>query len=104
MKIYYFLIINQILFPLLAFAQNGFDLIQDKTLKILGNFIKFAFTLLMLSGSALLIYLGIKYIMAKEKVEELHRSLIYLILGLVLLITSFFLPNLIKNFIESSIQ
>ena len=87
-----------------AFAeQEGIEVIKSKSMKILSNIIRFAFSVLMLLGSALLIYLGIKYMMAKEKVEELHRSLLYLIVGIVLLITSFFIPNLIKNFIESSI-
>ncbi len=112
-KIIFFLIISSLLLSNFGFGQeffgqeSGIDLVRNKSLKIITNLIRFAFTVLMLGGSALLIFLGIKYITAKGKVEEvkeLHMSLLYLIIGIVLLITSFFIPNLIKNFIESSIQ
>ena len=89
-----------------VFAQNGIDKAEKEIMKILGNIIKFAFSVLMILGSALLIYLGILYILGKTKVKEdnIHKAILYLILGIVLLITSFFIPNIIKNFIESSIK
>ena len=90
-----------------VFAQSGIDKAQAEIMKILGNIIRFAFSVLMILGSGLLIYLGILYILGKTKVKEdgdIHKAILYLILGIVLLITSFFIPNIIKNFIESSIK
>jgi len=89
----------------LAFAQNSIDQAEAEILRVLGNIIKFIFSILMLGASALLIYLGILYITGETKVKEesIHKAILYLVLGIVLLITSFFIPNLIKSFIESSI-
>ncbi len=87
-----------------SFSDDGIEAAQVKLLKILGNIIKFLFSVLMLIGSALLIFLGIKYIGNWGKAEELHKSILYLIGGIVLLIVSLFLPNLIKNFIENAIK
>jgi len=89
-----------------AFAQNGIDRAEAEILRVLGNIIKFIFSILMLGAGALLIYLGILYITGKTKVGEgtINKAILYLVLGVVLLITSFFIPNLIKSFIESSIS
>ena len=89
-----------------AFAQNSIDKAEAEILRVLGNIIKFIFSILMLGASALFIYLGILYITGQTKVggETIHKAILYLVLGIVLLITSFFIPNLIKNFIESSIR
>ncbi len=100
-----FLLFSIFLLSNLVLAQSsGFDLLKHKSMKIILNIIRFLFTFLMILSSALLIFLGIKYMMAKEKVEEIHRSFIFLILGIVLLITSFFIPNFIKSFVENAIQ
>ncbi|GIW67271.1 MAG: hypothetical protein KatS3mg096_139 [Candidatus Parcubacteria bacterium] len=94
-------------------AQNSIDQAQVKIMKILTNIIKFAFSVLMILGSGLLIFLGLMYILGKGKYTSpfggkdeviVHKAILYLILGIVLLITSFFIPNIIKNFIESSIR
>jgi hypothetical protein len=89
-----------------AFAQNSIDKAEAEILRVLGNIIKFIFSILMLAASALFIYLGILYVLGKEKIKEetTGKAILYLVLGIVLLITSFFIPNLIKNFIESSIK
>jgi uncharacterized membrane protein YcaP (DUF421 family) len=59
----------------------------------------------MFLSSALFIYLGIMYISGKTQVGDMtvNKAILYLVLGIVLLITSFFIPNLIKSFIESSL-
>jgi len=92
-------------------AQDSIDKVQDDVLKILGNIIKFAFSVLMILGSLLLIILGILLMVSgKEKYQILgqdidaRKAFLYLIFGIVLLILSFFIPNLIKDFIESSIK
>jgi len=87
-------------------AQNGIDKVESEILRILGNIMRFLFSLLMLLASALFIYLGILYISGKTKIKEetTNKAILYLVLGIILLITSFFIPNLIKNFIESSIK
>jgi len=89
-----------------AFAQSSIDKAEAQILRIFGNIIKFLFSILMLGASALFIYLGILYVLGKEKIKEetTGKAILYLVLGIVLLITSFFIPNLIKNFIESSIR
>jgi hypothetical protein len=89
-----------------AFAQSSIDKAEAEILRIFGNIIKFLFSILMLGASAILIYLGILYTTGRTKVKEetIHKAILYLVLGIVLLITSFFIPNLIKNFIESSIK
>lgn len=104
-KTYFQILLLSFLLVNLIFAQDsGIDLFRQRIFRIITNIIRFVFTVLMLAGSAILIFLGIKYIFAKEKVEDLHKSLMYVILGIVLLIISFFVPNLIKNFIETNIQ
>ena len=67
---------------------------------------RFIFGVLMLLASALFIYLGILYISGNTKIKEgtTSKAILYLVLGIVLLITSFYIPNLIKSFIESSIE
>jgi hypothetical protein len=89
-----------------VFAQNSIDKAEAEILRVLGNIIKFIFSILMLAASALFIYLGILYITGQTKVGEgtTNKAILYIVLGIVLLITSFFIPNLIKNFIESSIK
>jgi len=89
-----------------VFAQDSISKVESDILKILGNFIRFLFSFLMLAASALLIYLGILYITGRTKVGEgtTNKAILFLVLGIVLLITSFFIPNLIKSFIESSIE
>jgi Na+-driven multidrug efflux pump len=86
-------------------AQNNLTGVQDKVLKILGNIMSFLFSILMLLSSGFLIYVGIMYVSGKTQIKEgsTHKAILYLVLGIVLLITSFFIPNLIKDFIESSI-
>lgn len=97
--------ISYLFYVSLSFGQeDAFNTIKNKSIGIISNIIRFAFSILMLGGSMLLIFLGIKYMFAKEKVGELHKVLLYLIIGIILLITSFFIPNFIKNFIESSIR
>lgn len=81
--------------------ESGIDKIQKEIFRILGNIIRFAFSALMLFSGLVLIFLGLKYIFAKGEIKELHQTFLYVILGLLLLVSSFFLPNLLKNLIES---
>lgn len=90
---------------------NSIDDVRDKILKVFGNIINFLFSVLMILGSLLLIVLGILLIVSgREKYKvlgqevEARQAFLYLVFGIVLLILSFFIPNLIKNFIETSIQ
>jgi Na+-driven multidrug efflux pump len=101
-----FILLISIFSFVFAFAQSSIDKAEAEILRVFGNIIKFIFSILMLMASALLIYLGILYITGRTKVKEetIHKAILYLVLGIVLLITSFFIPNLIKNFIESSIK
>jgi uncharacterized membrane protein YidH (DUF202 family) len=87
-------------------AEEGFQNVEEKVVKILGNIIRFLFSVLMILASMLFIYLGILYIFGKTKIkgETTNKAIIFVVLGIVLLITSFFIPNLIKSFIESSIR
>lgn len=87
-----------------SLADDSITKTKEKLLKILGNIIRFLFSILMLVGSALFIFLGIKYIGNLGKVEELHRSILYIVLGIILLLVSVFVPNLIKDFIENAIK
>jgi TRAP-type C4-dicarboxylate transport system permease small subunit len=93
-----FLLIN------LSLAQDSISKAEKEAKRILGNIIRFLFSVLMLAASGLLIFLGIKYIIARgggEEVGKLHQSILYLVVGIVLLILSLFLPNLIRNFVEN---
>lgn len=98
------LIVISLSFNLSLANNSGIELIQDRSMNILSNIIQFLFQVFMLIGSALFIFLGIKYITSQKNIVQLHQYLLYLIIGITLLITSFFIPNLIKNFIESSIS
>jgi hypothetical protein len=100
-----FIILITLFSLVFVFAQSSIDRAEAEILRVLGNIIKFIFSILMIGASALLIYLGILYIAGKTKIGEgtTNKAILYLVLGIVLLITSFFIPNLIKNFIESSI-
>lgn len=86
----------------LALAQNdGFQKIQDYVLKVLGRLIRFAFSLILFISSGILIFLGFKYFFSKGDVKELHKTFLYVILGLILLFAALFVPNLLRNFLES---
>lgn len=84
---------------------SGLNRVESEIIKILSNIIRFAFSILMLLASAVLIYVGVKYIVGQIKVNgaDIHKAIFYLIIGISLLITSFFIPGLLKNFIENSI-
>lgn len=106
LKIKRLILIGSVMLINLAFAQGG-STPASKILTILNNFIKFAFSVLMILGSGMLIYVGILYISGKTKLKEeggIHKAIAYIILGIVLLLMSFFIPNLIENFIKSSIK
>jgi hypothetical protein len=90
---------------------DGIDTVREGAMKILNNIINFAFSVLMILASLFLVILGILLIVSgKEKYHILgqevdaRRAFLYLVSGIVLLILSFFLPNIIKNFIENSTQ
>jgi succinate dehydrogenase hydrophobic anchor subunit len=91
-----FLIILSFVFA----EENGFQKIQDEVFRILRNIIMFLFSALMLLSGLVLLFLGVKYIFSKGDVKELHKTLLYVVLGIILLASSFFVPNLLKNLIE----
>ncbi|MDT7868438.1 MAG: hypothetical protein RQ894_01295 [Candidatus Pacebacteria bacterium] len=80
--------------------EDGFQKIQDEVFRILRNIIMFLFSALMLLSGLVLLFLGVKYIFAKGDIKELHKTLLYVVLGIILLASSFFVPNLLKNLIE----
>ena len=100
-RIFSFLIFFILLVSFVLAQENGIEAIKQEVLKILGNIINFSFTLFMIVGGFALLFLGVKYILAKGDIKELHKSLYYVILGIVLLVSSFFIPSLLKNFLES---
>lgn len=81
--------------------EDGFQKIQDYIIKVLRRLITFAFSLILFISGGILIFLGIKYFFAKENVKELHTTLLYVILGIILLFVALFIPNLLRNFLES---
>jgi len=84
--------------------QNSLNQLKIKLFKILRNLITFLFQILFLLSSVILVYLGILYILGKSNVggkDSIHLSILYVIIGIVLLILSFFIPNLIKSFFQS---
>jgi hypothetical protein len=93
-------------FSLVFVFAAGIDEAEAGILRVLGNIIKFLFSILIFGASALFIYLGILYITGRTQTGEgtINKAILYLVLGIVLLITSFFIPNLIKSFIENSIS
>jgi len=91
-----FLIILNFVFA----EEDGFQKIQNEVFRILRNIIMFLFSALMLLSGLVLLFLGVKYIFAKGDVKELHKTLLYVVLGIILLASSFFVPNLLKNLIE----
>jgi len=101
MRFFYLCLSFLIIFSFAFAEEDGFQKIQDEVFRILRNIIRFLFSALMLLSGLILIFLGIKYIFAKGDIKELHKTLLYVVLGIILLSSSFFVPNLIKNLIES---
>jgi hypothetical protein len=101
-----FILLIFLLISFSVFAQDGIAKAESEILRIFGNFIKFLFSFLILLASTLLIYLGISYISGRTQIggETIHKAILFLVFGVILLITAFFIPNLIKSFIESSIK
>jgi hypothetical protein len=107
------LILIFIIWFILVFGANasGFDKAEQYVRGVIEKIIRFAFSVLMVLASILLIYLGILYIVfGKTEIKvidqsiDLRKSLLFLVIGLVVVILAFFLPNIIKDFIESSIR
>lgn len=93
----------------LVLAASGFDAAKDKIVKIISNIINFLFAVLMVFASIALIWLGILAIVfGKQEIKlvnttlDIRQAIIYLVLGIVFLVLSFFIPNIIKNFVEES--
>jgi len=110
-KVFLIFILFLVNFVLAQSGTSSIDRVEANVLKIFSNTIRFLFSVLMILGSLLLIILGIFLIVSgKEKYKvlgqeiEARQAFLYLIFGIVLLILSFFIPNLIKNFIETSIR
>ncbi len=101
MRFIYLSLIFLIIFGFVKAEENGFQKIQDEVFRILKNIIMFLFSALMLLSGLVLLFLGVKYILAKGDIKELHKTLLYVVLGIILLVSSFFVPNLLKNLIES---
>jgi|GEM_PF-1343616 len=101
MRVLSFFLIILIFFNFVFAEENGIQKIQDEVFRILKNIIMFLFSALMLLTGLVLLFLGLKYILAKGDIKKLHETLLYVVLGLILLVSSFFIPNLLKNLIES---
>ncbi|GIW65150.1 MAG: hypothetical protein KatS3mg093_129 [Candidatus Parcubacteria bacterium] len=90
---------------------SGFERAQNYIITIIERIIRFLFSVFIIVSSILLIYLGILYIVfgkteAKviDQSIDLRKSFLFIIIGLAILILSFFFPNIIKNFIENTIK
>ncbi len=70
---------------------------------VLQNFLKFLFTAFFLGVSLIFIYLGaLKYILTKSpKIEEANKMIFFISLGLIFLVISYFVPNLLINLISN---
>ncbi len=71
---------------------------MEKITQIFKNLITFLFQLGMVGGAIVLIILGIKYAFEgrTQKTEQLKKLFIYVIVGLVLLVVAFFVPQMLK--------
>jgi len=85
-----------------TFAQDSIQAVEQKVIKIIRNIIVFLFNVFLLFASFMFIWLGIQYISGKSQIhgEIIHKAILYVVLGIILLILSFFIPNLIKSFLE----
>lgn len=72
--------------------------------KIIKNIISFMFSLFLMLSIPILIFLGIRYISGWGEARELNKLLFYVIIGVVILVLSLFVPNLIKNFFDNIIR
>lgn len=88
-------------------AFQSFDYLQCRVTVILGRIIQFLFIVSLFLASVFLIYLGLKYILGQASFGGessnigLTKVIFYVILGVVLILMSIFLPTLIQNFIQS---
>lgn len=100
------------IFNLIKFGYSQRDPINlygQQAVKIILNIIKFLFVVFLIISTILTIYLGILYIvMGKTEINvmgtniDLRKSLVYLVIGIVFLFISFYVPNFIRSFIESA--
>lgn len=92
----------------LAFGgSSGFEQAQNYIVGVISNILRFLFAVLMIVASIMFIWLGINYILGRMEVGgqklQTRQALLYLVLGIVLLILSFFIPNIIRDFVRSNI-
>ncbi len=76
---------------------------NDNVFKIIKQIISFMFSLFLMLSIPILIFLGIKYISGWGEARELNKLLFYVVIGVVILVLSLFIPNLIKNFFDNII-
>jgi FtsH-binding integral membrane protein len=75
----------------------------DSILRFLGNLTNFLIKLVILLSSFFIIYLGIKFFTekkSKEGISRLHKAIIFLILGLIIVIIVSINPDIIKDTIK----
>lgn len=103
----FFLIL--LLFLNFALATSGFEAAKDKIVRIISNIINFLFAILLVFASIALIWLAILVIvLGKQQIKflntsvDIRQAIIYVVLGIVFLILSFFFPNIIKDFVQES--
>lgn len=78
---------------------------QEAT-RILQNIITFLFQIGTYGAALILIILGLRYAFesSAQKTGELKKLLLYVIGGLILLLIAFFVPQLLKDFLQRYTQ
>lgn len=75
---------------------------EKSALEILRRVYTFIFSGLFLGSGALFLYLAFKnYLFSKgsESIKEANKMILYIVLGLIFLVSSTFVPNLVLNFL-----
>jgi hypothetical protein len=80
-------------FGQVAFAQGKALAFVEKLSRLL-YLIGLAFSVLMIMIA------GFQYVASQGKVSEIHRSLAYIVIGIIVIIISFSLPVLMQSFLQ----
>jgi hypothetical protein len=81
------------------------DIVNPKFLNLIDNLFQVIFGLSLAYLSGIIIYIGIIYITSQgNKLEEVHKRIPLLIIGIVLVFLSFLIPRLIGLFFEVDIN
>jgi hypothetical protein len=81
------------------------DIVNPRLLNLIDNLFQVIFGLSLAYLSGIIIYIGIIYITSQgNKLEEVHKRIPLLIIGIVLVFLSFLIPRLIGLFFEVDIN